>query len=99
MREEEAKMSSDLRQCPSCQRSFNPETYQKHVKICDKVFNQKRKQFNTQAQRIVEPEQKKHIVKLKREQKSVDTGYKPKGTARNDQPIGGAMPKWKMQSM
>jgi len=36
--QEEAKTDNNLRQCPSCSKSFNPESFQKHVKICDKVF-------------------------------------------------------------
>lgn len=52
---------SNLQQCHQCGRSFNDEAYQKHVRICKKVFGEKRKQFNSQAHRIVEAEQKQHI--------------------------------------
>ena len=41
-----------------CGRSFNQEALSRHQRICEKVFMKKRKQFNTQAQRIAEPEQK-----------------------------------------
>lgn len=27
-----------LNQCPSCGRNFNEEAFEKHVKICNKVF-------------------------------------------------------------
>lgn len=37
--------------CPDCGRSFNPESYQKHIKICKKVFMKKRKQFDSTEQR------------------------------------------------
>lgn len=28
----------DLNQCPDCERMFNEEAYEKHVRICKKVF-------------------------------------------------------------
>ena len=34
---------ADQRQCPDCGRKFNPIPYEKHIKICAKVFLQKRK--------------------------------------------------------
>ena len=36
----------NLQQCPSCGRSFNERAFLKHIKICQKVFVQKRKEFN-----------------------------------------------------
>ena len=81
---------SNLNQCPSCGRSFNDVAYQKHVKICDKVFNQKRKVFNAQAHRVAEPEQKQMMKRGRiAERKSQNN---------QSQAIGG-MPKWKLQSM
>ncbi|CAJ1382035.1 unnamed protein product [Effrenium voratum] len=35
--------------CPDCGRSFKAESLEKHKKICKKVFQQKRKQFNSGA--------------------------------------------------
>ena len=43
----EQPRNSDLRECPTCGRSFNDEAYPKHVKICKKVFVNKRKEFNS----------------------------------------------------
>lgn len=40
----------DCQQCPSCGRRFIASAYEKHVKICDKVFGQKRKVILTAAQ-------------------------------------------------
>jgi hypothetical protein len=37
----------DLNRCPDCDRKFNDEAYEKHVRICNKVFQQKRKEFNS----------------------------------------------------
>jgi hypothetical protein len=42
-----------------CGRKFNPDSVGKHEKICKKVFQGKRKEFNAQEQRIVVAEQKK----------------------------------------
>ena len=56
----------DLTPCPSCQRNFNPEAYDKHVRICNKVFQQKRKEFNSQAHRIVNNEHKQILMQAKR---------------------------------
>jgi hypothetical protein len=42
----------DLKACGSCGRKFNPEAYERHSKICKKVFRTKRKKFNSQAKRI-----------------------------------------------
>ena len=38
--------SGDLVECQGCGRSFNPKAYQVHRKVCAKVFQSKRKQFN-----------------------------------------------------
>ena len=37
--------------CPSCGRHFNPTPFEKHVKICKKVFVQKRKVFDSSSMR------------------------------------------------
>ena len=38
-----------LYECGSCGRSFKEEAFEKHSNICEKVFVQKRKVFNTKA--------------------------------------------------
>lgn len=40
--------------CGSCGRKFNEQALAKHVKICKKVFVQKRKQFDVAAARAPE---------------------------------------------
>jgi len=40
--------------CPQCNRKFAQEALQKHIKICKKVFCQKRKAFDVAAQRVEE---------------------------------------------
>lgn len=39
-------------QCEQCGRLFNPGPYARHVKICAKVFSEKRKVFDAKEQRI-----------------------------------------------
>ncbi|CDW78396.1 UNKNOWN [Stylonychia lemnae] len=41
----------DRIECPSCQRKFIQEAYEKHIKVCQKVFMKKRKVFNARKQR------------------------------------------------
>ena len=45
---------SELQQCPICGRKFNPNSFEKHVKICEKTHNQKRKKFDMKEQRKTE---------------------------------------------
>ena len=42
----------DLIPCGSCDRKFRPEALEKHSRICNKVFNKKRKVFNAAAHRM-----------------------------------------------
>ena len=50
------QQDSNMMQCPTCGRTFNEVAFSKHIKICKKVFVNKRKEFNAQAHRIIEPE-------------------------------------------
>ena len=51
---------SELVECrEGCGRKFNPDSIAKHEAVCQQVFQKKRKEFNTQKQRIVDNEQKK----------------------------------------
>lgn len=60
---------SDLITCSAgCGRKFNPDSIEKHEKVCKKVFQSKRKEFNTQSKRIVEKDQ----VKLMKKGQAVD---------------------------
>jgi uncharacterized Zn-finger protein len=42
----------ERQQCPYCPRSFNPIPFEKHVKVCQKVFASKRKVFDSTKMRI-----------------------------------------------
>ena len=44
--------SSDLLQCATCGRTFNPRALEIHTRICTKVFASKRKAFNSAEARV-----------------------------------------------
>lgn len=53
-------------QCPTCSRRFNPAPFEKHVKICEKVFVEKRKAFDSSKMRIeANPDLKEFIQETK----------------------------------
>jgi len=70
-------------------RKFNEISFPKHVKNCQKVFQKKRKAFNTQKQRIIDSEQASLMRQGALEAKKNPKLNKPKG----------GIPKWKLQSM
>jgi hypothetical protein len=49
--------------CQTCDRKFVPESYEKHAKVCKKVFASKRKAFDSKKHRIIDGE---HAQILKR---------------------------------
>ena len=75
--------------CPHCGRKFNEISYPKHVKNCQKVFQKKRKAFNTQKQRFVDSEQASLMKMGALQEKKNPKLNKQKG----------GIPKWKLQSM
>jgi len=42
----------DLKKCPHCERKFNPDSFQKHVKACVNVFKKQRKRFDMASKRV-----------------------------------------------
>lgn len=79
-------------ECESCGRRFVKEALEKHYKVCQKVFNEKRAKFDSKKNRILDPE---HAIMLK------NAEYKEKREARmnknkDKKPQGD--PKWKKQS-
>lgn len=86
--EEEDEEDAELYPCPEgCGRNFNARAMEKHQKICKKVFQQKRKAFKSNEQRIISNEQ---VSIMKKDPK------KPQPKAQSSAP--GKIPKWKMQS-
>ena len=76
--------------CPHCGRSFVATALAKHTKICQKVFQKKRKAFNTQKQRMIDGE---HASLMKQGQ------MMEKKNAKLNPKNKGGIPKWKLQSM
>jgi len=98
----------ELIECPEgCGRRFNPKALEKHAKVCQKVFQEKRKAFNSAQQRITED-----LIALQNEKKKPTTtmggkrstivGKQPelKTTKFDDKPVKGEekKAKWKAQS-
>lgn len=61
----------ELIECPDCGRRFNSGPYEKHVKICAKVFLKKRKVFDSQKHRIADNPELVKILKQKQQVKGV----------------------------
>ncbi|CAJ1343712.1 unnamed protein product [Effrenium voratum] len=78
--------------CPDCGRSFKAESLEKHKKICKKVFQQKRKQFNSAANRLGEFDNANELIAnaTKVEKKEPEKAAKQKDKT---------VPKWKAQSL
>ncbi|CDW90041.1 UNKNOWN [Stylonychia lemnae] len=97
----QAPSKLDLQECSGCGRSFNEVAYAKHSKVCKKVFQQKRKVFNSQAHRIVSNEQKQILMQAQRNDRPERNAPKANvAQQRNNMPINakGGAPKWKKQS-
>ena len=76
--------------CPHCGRSFNSNAFSKHIKICEKVFLQKRKAYNAQQYRFTDSEQAS-LMKQGAMKEKMNPLLNKKKT--------GEIPKWKLQSM
>lgn len=50
--DDEPQVTGPQKQCPDCGRMFNPQPYERHVKICAKVFMQKARPFDSKMMRI-----------------------------------------------
>jgi uncharacterized C2H2 Zn-finger protein len=65
----------ELLECPDCGRKFGPIPYEKHVKICAKVFMQKRKVFDSKKMRVADnPELVQMLKKKEKEEKMQSKG-------------------------
>lgn len=70
---------NDLVECPEgCGRKFNRKALEKHAKACKLVFMSKRKEFNSEAKRLVNKEQA-IILKQQKEKQKKDVKGKTKG--------------------
>lgn len=80
--------------CPECGRSFKEASLEKHINICRKVFSQKRKQFNSAANRLGELENAQQLIA---NAKKIDKERNLKAT-RGDRDKG-EIPEWKKKSL
>ena len=79
--------------CPDCGRNFAQAALEKHIKICKKVFQDKRKAFDSKATRITDPEQARLMRKGEmNEKRQARLNNNNKATNSNKEP------KWKKQS-
>lgn len=84
--------------CPDCGRKFNAESLDKHIRICKKVFQQKRKQFNSAANRWASLDNAEDVIahakKIERErEKATEARENNHGAAAQN------VPKWKQKSL
>ncbi|CAE8584634.1 unnamed protein product, partial [Polarella glacialis] len=88
--------------CPDCGRKFNEESIERHLRICKKVFQQKRKQFNSAANRLGEFENANELIanaaklEKQRNQQEEATERQPDKKVKEKE---GKMTKWKAQSL
>ena len=94
-----------LEPCPTCGRKFKIDSLEKHIRICDKVFNQKRKQFNMKDQRKTD-----ELIQMESQGGKMNEFTKPfkvrKGRVgastaapETEAKPPAKIPKWKQQSM
>lgn len=95
-----------LVQCEDCGRSFNQKALKIHQKSCKKVFMQKRKKFDSAANRLGEFENADELIhnakKIEKEvekkvsnQEKPDNGKRPK----DNEEKGKSVPAWKKKSL
>lgn len=77
-------------ECDSCGRKFVREALEKHRNVCQKVFNEKRSQFDSKKNRILDPEHAKILKKVENKEK--------KAKSKNKEIKSNSQPKWKKQS-
>ncbi|KAJ1421019.1 hypothetical protein B484DRAFT_452891 [Ochromonadaceae sp. CCMP2298] len=95
---------SEKHQCADCGRSFNTVPYQRHVKICAKVLQQKRKVFDASEMRTKDDPELARAAQ-QAQQAAEETDKNKKKTSRAGVEKKGAVgtpgkkdPKWRSQS-
>eukprot|EP00913_Durusdinium_trenchii_P015924 g14965.t1 len=88
------KVLTPLVPCPDCHRSFKAESLEKHKKICKKVFQQKRKQFNSAANRLGEFDNAQELIA-----NAVKSEKREKENHAENICKDKSVPKWKAQSL
>ena len=90
----------EQKQCPDCGRKFNPIPFEKHVKICAKVFLEKRKAFDSKKMRIQSvAAENPDIVKVLKEKAKDERKNKNNKPGANSRAIAASKKaKWKAES-
>jgi len=97
MHDEEAPPDEPVAPCPHCGRTFRISALERHIGICQKVFQEKRKVFNAVKQAVPDEAAKAKKAHEKQEKmEKVAQGRK----GPQDRPIkpGAQIPTWKKQS-
>lgn len=94
---EEDEDDGPLVPCPECGRNFKESRLEKHVKVCKKVFSQKRKAFDSAANRLGNLENADALIanakKIEKEKEKTEKA--PAKEAKK----GEAMPEWRKKSL
>lgn len=95
-----------LQKCPNCGRNFNEVSYSKHVRICKKVFSQKRKVYDSSKHRIEGTEMASYLkssrrggVPATRASSSLTSTSSRRSDSRSGSDPSGGAKKWKAQSI
>jgi len=92
MDDAEAGTGGPLVPCPDCGRRFNVDRLDRHARICKKVFQQKRKQFNSAANRLGEFDNASELIANARRLAKDEQLRRRTKTADK-------VPKWKQESL
>lgn len=79
--------------CPECGRKFKEESLEKHVRICKKVFQQKRKQFNSAANRLGDFENAQQLIA------KATSVRKKNGENKDQKRTSKTIPEWQKKSL
>lgn len=82
------EITDEMIECNTCARKFVSESYQKHIKVCKKVFVNKRKPFDLKKMRIINEEHEQLVKRSEKEEKKIGNFKRQVVKAR----------KWKKQS-
>ncbi|KAE9034297.1 hypothetical protein PR003_g1403 [Phytophthora rubi] len=95
--DEHADGAEEMEQCHNCNRKFNIVSFQKHQKICAKVFSGQRKVFNMAAKRLGGTEAEKLAKEAKT--KNAGNGSRKTPLSAAEQPIKAkTAADWKQKS-
>lgn len=83
--------------CPHCQRSFRQSALERHVGICQKVFQEKRKVFNAVKHAVPVEALKAKKAQERQEKQEKRAAGGPGARRPEEQPLKG-MPNWKKKS-